>query len=640
MTEPHVFISYSSKDLEAALTVVTELEMRGLTCWIANRDIQPGAAYDERVISALLACQVLVVLVSSDSIASRHVRAEVARASSEGKLIFPVRLIDVEVAGGLQFHLELSQWVDFFPSPTAESYDKLADAIKLGELRGSSAIRMRPNPKRWALLTVGGVAAVILTTFLGLFGYSEYWQHRAATEYEHMLRDQEEQRTRMEQERNAAEFARIELHPGFRILGDGVYLTQVSTNFQPGDASEFMVGFQINEGQLQIFPRDRNPDPFQIEIAELELIVFHILDSDGNILRSFDKTDELRSTVENELRRLSESLVGSTGNLRSVCTISGCSFGHGTSRVCLNGVTNVLIESNGERFEIPRHSCQLERSSATNCIAAQDLPFPLVPGAPLMIVYKLIDGTETHVEGAIRTTEHRYSDLPVAQIANATSSDAESSAPSLFANYTAPTNVEGGFRFFFGWGTCPDNGELNLSSRASQGVIFLDVDGLGFSAIRNESSALAPFSPGQAVGRRHALSGLALPAGPQNIRLAFGDETGIKHGPWVYHFDPAHIVRQTTAGNQIPEVTCRRVGFWEPEGCHARHNYTFFEVGAVEFGFEPGLFLHIEQIDYDAEAYLAGEAPFSFQVPDDWTNVYTRVILRDGSSLAETRHDL
>ena len=143
-----VFVSHSSKDAAEANDLVRELEARDITCWIAPRDIRPGEAYDEAIVAAIEEADALVVLVSRDSITSRHVRSEVVRASSDAKTIYPVRLIDIEVAGGLQFHLELSQWIDFFPSPTAEAYDNLAEAIKTGQSAVPGTIRQGASPRR------------------------------------------------------------------------------------------------------------------------------------------------------------------------------------------------------------------------------------------------------------------------------------------------------------------------------------------------------------------------------------------------------------------------------------------------------------------------------------------------------------
>jgi hypothetical protein len=45
-----VFVSYSSRDKPVADAVCASLEGRGIRCWIAPRDILPGADWGEEII--------------------------------------------------------------------------------------------------------------------------------------------------------------------------------------------------------------------------------------------------------------------------------------------------------------------------------------------------------------------------------------------------------------------------------------------------------------------------------------------------------------------------------------------------------------------------------------------------------------
>ena len=111
-----VFISYSSVDVEFANTVAHELDNRDLKCWIAPRNIPLGSDYSEAIINGIEKSDSLLVLLSENSLASKHVRAEVAKAINLDKVVIPVRIVDVEIAGGIQFFLELRQSFDLFPS--------------------------------------------------------------------------------------------------------------------------------------------------------------------------------------------------------------------------------------------------------------------------------------------------------------------------------------------------------------------------------------------------------------------------------------------------------------------------------------------------------------------------------------------
>jgi TIR domain len=48
-----VFVSYASQDAAVANTVVEHLEQHGIRCWIAPRDVKPGAQYADAIVRVL-----------------------------------------------------------------------------------------------------------------------------------------------------------------------------------------------------------------------------------------------------------------------------------------------------------------------------------------------------------------------------------------------------------------------------------------------------------------------------------------------------------------------------------------------------------------------------------------------------------
>src|SRR5207244_2386999 len=65
---PHaVFISYAAEDHAAAATILAALEAANVPCWMAPRDIQPGADYAEAIVEAIEASRAMVVVFSSHS---------------------------------------------------------------------------------------------------------------------------------------------------------------------------------------------------------------------------------------------------------------------------------------------------------------------------------------------------------------------------------------------------------------------------------------------------------------------------------------------------------------------------------------------------------------------------------------------
>src|ERR1700745_3765684 len=79
-----VFISHSSKDKPVADAVCARLESRGIRCWIAPRDVEPGRPYGEAIINAIHNCRIMVLRLPSSANNSIHIAKEVERAVSHG----------------------------------------------------------------------------------------------------------------------------------------------------------------------------------------------------------------------------------------------------------------------------------------------------------------------------------------------------------------------------------------------------------------------------------------------------------------------------------------------------------------------------------------------------------------------------
>jgi hypothetical protein len=78
-----VFISYASQDAGTANQICRSLESQGIPCWIAPRDVKPGAQYADAIVRAINEAKAVVLVMSGSAVASAHVRKEVERASSK-----------------------------------------------------------------------------------------------------------------------------------------------------------------------------------------------------------------------------------------------------------------------------------------------------------------------------------------------------------------------------------------------------------------------------------------------------------------------------------------------------------------------------------------------------------------------------
>jgi tetratricopeptide (TPR) repeat protein len=107
-----VFISHSSKDKVWADAVCSTLEANGIKCWIAPRDIHEGTAYPAAVASALQTSRAVVLIFSAESNGAVMVQNEIALVVPRKIPIIPFRLEKVPPSGGMEYLINVSQWLD------------------------------------------------------------------------------------------------------------------------------------------------------------------------------------------------------------------------------------------------------------------------------------------------------------------------------------------------------------------------------------------------------------------------------------------------------------------------------------------------------------------------------------------------
>ena len=125
----HTFISYSSKDGDMAQIICDQLEARDVKCWMAPRDIPAGSDFPQAIIDGIAEAGSFVLVLSDNSNVSRHVSAEVERAFSKSKPVFPVRIREVQPSKGLELFISQSHWIDALAPPLDSQMDRLASAI-------------------------------------------------------------------------------------------------------------------------------------------------------------------------------------------------------------------------------------------------------------------------------------------------------------------------------------------------------------------------------------------------------------------------------------------------------------------------------------------------------------------------------
>jgi formylglycine-generating enzyme required for sulfatase activity len=181
-----VFISHSSKDKTVADATCAWLEGQGIRCWVAPRDIRPGANWGSSIIEAIRASRVMILIFSNHANTSPQIKREVERAVHFGIAIIPMRIEDVLPEGDLEYFLAVPHWLDVFNEPLENHLDALTNAVnglleiptsaaKQGDVKtgpqrtGPFAKKLPPKPSRpgWMI----GAAIVAAVLLLGGLGY-------------------------------------------------------------------------------------------------------------------------------------------------------------------------------------------------------------------------------------------------------------------------------------------------------------------------------------------------------------------------------------------------------------------------------------------------------------------------------------
>jgi hypothetical protein len=139
-----VFLSYSSKDKPAADAACHALEAAGIRCWMAPRDILPGAEWGASIVKAIAGAKAMVLIFSGNANESRQVTREVERAVNKGIPVIPVRIQDIMPTDSLEYFLSTPHWLDAFTPPIEAHFQMLVRSVKV--LTGKEPQQAAPPP--------------------------------------------------------------------------------------------------------------------------------------------------------------------------------------------------------------------------------------------------------------------------------------------------------------------------------------------------------------------------------------------------------------------------------------------------------------------------------------------------------------
>ena len=177
-----VFISYASLDSAIAETACEALEKAGVTCWIAPRDVTPGAFYGDEIVHAIDAAKAIVLILSQNAATSPHVLREVERAASKRHAVISLRIDKAPLPAGLEYFLNTSQWLDASAGDTARALPKLVSAVQVAiqapavtPLGGRTAHSSLPAVSARSPKKIGIIVASVIGLGLLAFAADRLW---------------------------------------------------------------------------------------------------------------------------------------------------------------------------------------------------------------------------------------------------------------------------------------------------------------------------------------------------------------------------------------------------------------------------------------------------------------------------------
>jgi formylglycine-generating enzyme required for sulfatase activity len=167
-----IFISYSRADKEFVDQLARNLVENGIDVWIDRSNIRGGDRWRQRITEGISSSQLVVVVLSQQSLYSEYIERELCIAANHRKPLIPVRCQPVETLGSpVEFYLSGLQYIPFDQGNYDQNLNHLLAAItkiglsfqqnRVGKELGKGDTTPLPGekrPRRWIL----GIAALLI----------------------------------------------------------------------------------------------------------------------------------------------------------------------------------------------------------------------------------------------------------------------------------------------------------------------------------------------------------------------------------------------------------------------------------------------------------------------------------------------
>lgn len=289
-----VFLSYATTDRQQAMKVCDALERRGVPCWIALRDVPPGANYQEAIVQSLRSASALVLVFSPAANTSDEIKKELSLASRYRVPVIALRLEDVEPSDAFAYELSTRQWINVF-----EGWDKSIDVLvdRIRGLAGREVVQAAsiPTPRNRPFIARHGMA-IAAAGLLVLIAAGVTWWTKArpeVTPHSMVIRLEAFQLLSPDLPPTLRDTVSAEITAAFNV--DGVVGVSTAAAPEPGSAPAYLLGGTIQRtgGKLRVITRMVNErsgaalwsDTFDYDGSELATLARHIAVDAGNVVR-------------------------------------------------------------------------------------------------------------------------------------------------------------------------------------------------------------------------------------------------------------------------------------------------------------------------------------------------------------------
>ena len=125
----YVYISYDKNDIDSANEVLAYIEGRGVSCFIAPRDINPGERIAKQIVEAVRDSSVAIVICSPSTVGSESLLNEVDVIVEAKKPVIPIFLKSFELSPDLKYYLGRKQRIIAPDGDISGVLDKIGIAL-------------------------------------------------------------------------------------------------------------------------------------------------------------------------------------------------------------------------------------------------------------------------------------------------------------------------------------------------------------------------------------------------------------------------------------------------------------------------------------------------------------------------------